>query len=215
MDHMIYIRVTICYGSDMDLGSPVLDVAPSVRGSLLQVLARLEKPVTRRQLAAAAGVAPGNASSVIQDLVQTGLVSETPAGRSSMVALNRNHLAAAPLVALAGLRGELVRRLRDRLSALPVRAAWLFGSVARGDADRDSDIDIVMVADELDTDGLHDGLAQLHADVRDWTGNDLQVVEHSRSSWDQLVARRNPLVDEIRRDGILLAGDRSALVLRP
>lgn len=213
---MICMRITPRYDSGMDLGSPLLDVTPSVRGSLLQVLARLEKPVTRRQLAAAAGVAPGNASSVIQDLVDTGLVSETPAGRSSLVALNRRHLAAAPLLALAGLRGELVRRLRDRLTALPeVRAAWLFGSVARGDADRNSDIDVVVVAEALESDELHDGLAQLHADVREWTGNDLQVVEHSRSSWDQLVRNRNPLVDEIRRDGIVLVGDRAILGLRP
>ena len=119
----------------MDLGSPVLDVAPAVRGALLQALARLERPVTRRQLAAAAGVAPGNASTVIEDLIRSGLVSEAVAGRSSMVVLNRNHLAAGPVLALAGLRGELIRRLRERLSGWPdLYGAWLFGSVARGDA---------------------------------------------------------------------------------
>ncbi|MEZ5215508.1 MAG: MarR family transcriptional regulator [Ilumatobacteraceae bacterium] len=75
----------------MDLGSPVLDVAPAVRGALLQALARLEQPVTRRRLAAAAGVAPGNASAVIKELIQAGLVNETVAGRSSMVVLNRDH----------------------------------------------------------------------------------------------------------------------------
>ena len=66
----------------MDLGSPVLDIAPAVRGALLQALARLEQPVTRRQLAAAAGVAPGNASTVIEELIRSGIVTETVAGRS-------------------------------------------------------------------------------------------------------------------------------------
>ena len=61
----------------MNLGAPVLDIAPAVRGALLQALAHLEQPVTRRQLAAAAGVAPGNASAVIGELIGTGLVSET------------------------------------------------------------------------------------------------------------------------------------------
>lgn len=198
--------------SPMDLGSPVLDVTPTVRGALLEILVRLEKPVTRRQLAAAAGVAPGNASSVIQDLIATGLVTETPAGRSSMIMLNRSHLAAAPVVALVGLRGELIRRLRDRLSAYPdVLGAWLFGSVARGDADRSSDIDLVIIADDLHAPDLHERLARLHTDVRDWTGNDLQLVEHSRTSWDDLVRNKNPLIDQIRRDGIALAGDGSLL----
>lgn len=199
----------------MDLGSPVLDVAPAVRGALLQALARLEQPVTRRQLAAAAGVAPGHASAVIEDLIQAGLVSQTIAGRSSMVILNRSHLAAGPLLALAGLRGELIRRLRQRLSAWPhLRGSWLFGSVARGDADSDSDVDLLIVADDLQSTDLHERLAQLHADVRSWTGNDLQLVEHSAASWRKLVRSKNPLVEQIRLDGIALTGDAASLLER-
>src|SRR5258706_607331 len=61
-DHMIAFQITTGYACGMDLGAPVLDVAPGVRGALLQALARLEQPVTRRQLASLAGVSPGNAS---------------------------------------------------------------------------------------------------------------------------------------------------------
>lgn len=199
----------------MDLGSPVLDVAPAVRGALLQALARLEQPVTRRRLAAAAGVAPGNASAVIEELIQAGLVSETVAGRSSMVVLNRDHLAVGPVLALAGLRGELIRRLRDRLSAWPeLNGAWLFGSVARGDADSDSDVDLLIVADDLQSHDLHERLSRLQADVRSWTGNDLQLLEHSPSSWRKLVRAKNPLVEQIRLDGIALAGGTAPLLGR-
>ncbi len=199
----------------MDLGSPVLDVVPAVRGSLLQALARLEQPVTRRQLAAVAGVAPGNASSVIEDLIRSGLVSETVAGRSSMVTLNRRHLAAGPVLALAGLRGELIRRVRERLSEWPdLRAAWLFGSVARGDAESDSDVDLLIVADDLGAPDLHERLSQLYADVRSWTGNDLQLVEHSQSSWRRLVRAKNPLVEQIRLDGIALTDDAAPFLER-
>lgn len=199
----------------MDLGSPVLDVAPSVRGALLQALARLEQPVTRRQLAGVAGVAPGNASAVIEDLIRSGLVDETIAGRSSMVVLNRRHLAAGPLLLLAGLRGELIRRLRERLTDWPdVHAAWLFGSVARGEASGDSDIDLLLVADDLQSPDLHQRISQLQADVRSWTGNDLQFVEHSPASWRKLVRAKNPLVEQIRLDGITLAGSTSDLLKR-
>lgn len=199
----------------MDLGSPVLDIAPAVRGALLQALARLEQPVTRRRLAAAAGVAPGNASAVIEELIQAGLVSETVAGRSSMVVLNRDHLAAGPVLALAGLRGELIRRLRERLSAWPeLNGAWLFGSVARGDADSNSDVDLLIVADDLQSHDLHERLSRLQADVRSWTGNDLQLVEHSPSSWRKLVRAKNPLVEQIRLDGITLAGGTASLLGR-
>ena len=199
----------------MDLGSPVLDVAPAVRGALLQALARLAQPVTRRQLAAVARVAPGNASAVIEELIQSGLVSETIAGRSSMVVLNRNHLAAGPVLALAGLRGELIRRLRKRLATWPdLHGSWLFGSVARGDADSDSDVDLLIVVDDLQSPDLHERLSRLQADVRSWTGNDLQLVEHSPSSWQKLVRVKNPLVQQIRQDGIALAGDTVLLLER-
>jgi predicted nucleotidyltransferase len=190
-------------------------MAPSVRGALLQALARLEQPVTRRQLASVAGVSPSNASGVIEELIQIGLVSETVAGRASMVVLNRSHLSAAPLLALAGLRGELIRRLRERLSQWPdLNGAWLFGSVARGDAGKDSDIDLLIVADDLRSVDLHARLSQIHADVRLWTGNDLQLVEHSMKSWQKLVRAKNSLVDELRQDGIALTADASELLRR-
>jgi predicted nucleotidyltransferase len=199
----------------MDLGSPLLDVVPAVRGTLLQALARLEQPVTRRQLATAAGVAPGNASAVIGEFIRAGLVNETVAGRASMVMLNRSHLAAGPVMALAGLRGELIRRLRERLSEWPdLLGAWLLGSVARGDADGDSDIDLLIVADDLQSPDLHERLSRLQADVRSWTGNDLQLVEHASASWRKLVRSKNPLVEEVRSYGISLAGDATSLLER-
>ena len=212
---MIVFRITLEYTCDMDLGAPVLDVVPAVRGALLQALARMEQPVTRRQLAAAASVSPGNASAVIEDLILAGLVNETVAGRSSMVVLNRNHLSVGPLLALAGLRGELIRRLRERLSQWPdLAGAWLFGSVARGDADGGSDIDLLIVAHDLQAPDLHSLLAQLHADVRSWTGNDLQLVEHTPKSWRKLMRSKNPLVEQVRLDGIALAGDTALLLER-
>lgn len=199
----------------MNLSAPTLDVSPSVRGALLQTLARLEQAVSRRQLAELAGVAPGNASGVIEELVRSGLVSEMVAGRSSMVALNRQHLAAGPVVALAGLRGELIRRLRARLAEWPdLLGAWLFGSVARGDADGDSDIDLLLVVNDLDTPAFAERLAGLGSDVRAWTGNDLQVVEHDARSWQALLRGGNPLVEQVRRDGISLTPDASSLLAR-
>jgi predicted nucleotidyltransferase len=197
----------------MNLSAPLNDLAPGTRGALLRTLARLEQPVTRRQLAAAAGVAPGNATNVISTLIASGLVTETKAGRSSMVALNRNHLAAASVVALAGLRGELIRRLRERISEWDgLLGAWLFGSVARGDADEASDIDVLLVAVDLESADLHDRLASVQVDIKSWTGNELQVVEHSAASWRKLTESKNPLVDHIRLDGIALMANDSSLL---
>jgi predicted nucleotidyltransferase len=200
----------------MNLSSPLGDVATGTRGALLQALARLEQPVTRRQLALLANVAPGNATGVIDDLIAIGLVSDFKAGRSSIVSLNRDHLAAAPIIALSGLRGELIHRLRERLASWPdLSGAWLFGSVARGDATKTSDIDVLLIAEDLESPDLHDRLSHLQSDTKSWTGNDLQVVEHSPGSWRKLHTADNPLVEQIRLDGIaLFANDPSLLERR-
>lgn len=200
----------------MDLSAPLSDVMPGVRGALLGVLCRLEQPVTRRRLAELAGVAPGHASKVVEDLLASGLVDETIAGRSSMVTLNRGHLAAPAVITLAGLRGELIGRLRARFAEMrEVRGAWLFGSVARGDSGTDSDVDVLVIVDDLDSAEFHDQVARLHADVRMWTGNELQLVEHSEESWGRLVTAENPLAAEIRRDGIALTRSEAVLPGRP
>jgi predicted nucleotidyltransferase len=197
----------------MNLSAPVTDVAPGVRGALLQALARFEQPVTRRQLARAASVTSGHGSRVVDSLIDAGLVTEISAGRASLVALNREHLAAPHIIALAGLRGELIRRLRERFSDWDyLVGAWLFGSVARGDAHQGSDIDVLLVATDLESSSLHEQLTSLQADAQSWTGNVLQFVEHSVSSWERLRESGNPLVGQIRDDGIpLMANDPSLL----
>ena len=86
-----------------------------------------------------------------------------------------------------------------------------FGSVARGDADSDSDVDVLIVVDDLGSPGLHERVGQLHADVRSWTGNDLQVVEHSQESWRKLIRAKNPLVEQVRLHGVALTAHTVAL----
>jgi predicted nucleotidyltransferase len=191
------------------------DVTPGVRGAVLQTLARLEKPTTRRQVVIAAGVSPGHANGVITGLITAGLVTETKAGSASLIMLNRSHLASSSIIALAGLRAELIRRLRDRLSLWPdLRGSWLFGSVARGDAVESSDIDVLLVVDDLESPELHERISGIQADVRSWTGNDLQLVEHTPVSWQTLVSAKNPLVAQLRVDGIKLVVHDTSLLER-
>jgi hypothetical protein len=75
-----------------------------------------------------------------------------------------------------------------------------------------SDIDVLLVAVDLESAELHDRLASLQADIKSWTGNELQVVEHSAASWRKLTESENPLVDHIRRDGIALMANDSSLL---
>jgi hypothetical protein len=42
----------------------------------------------------------------------------------------------------------------------------------------------------------------------------LQLIEHSLPSWRKLVRAKNPLVEQIRLDGVDLAGDTAELLGR-
>jgi predicted nucleotidyltransferase len=191
----------------MDVERPWADVISGARGAVLATLVQLEAPVTVRTLARHAGVSPQGALRLVDELAAVGLVRVQPAGRSLLVSLNRDHLAAEPLVALVATRARLVDRLYDELTGWDdLAGAWLFGSAARGDGDRHSDIDLLLVAGRsLDTDGWADQTARLISRVRAWTGNPVQLVEHSRRSFAALVREGNPLVDALRLEGIPLA----------
>jgi predicted nucleotidyltransferase len=189
----------------MDVGRPYGDVVPGVRGALLATLAQLAVPVTVRALARHADVSPQGALQVVNELATAGIVTVAPAGRALMVSLNRDHLAAEPILGLVGMRNRLVERLTAELAGWPhLAGAWLFGSAARGDGNLDSDIDLLLVADQSPDDEWETACARLTTLVRAWTGNPTQLVEHTRTTFAALVRRRNPLVAALRAEGVPL-----------
>lgn len=172
--------------------------------------------MTVRALARHAGVAPQTALNVINELSEAGIVSANPAGSARMVSLNGAHLAAEPLISLARTRARLVTRLTEELAGWDgLGGAWLFGSAARGSGDRESDVDLLLVAENsTETASWAESAARIISDVHSWTGNPAQLVEHTTGSFARLVRDRNPLVDAIREDGIPLTPGSDALLRR-
>lgn len=198
----------------VDLAQPWADLITGARGAVLATLVQLEAPVTVRALARHAGTSAQGALSLINDLAEAGVVHVQPAGKSLMVALNRDHLAATPLLALVRLRAELVSRLSDELASWDdLSGAWLFGSAARGDGSRDSDIDLLLVANRtIDADQWEDQVTRLRDQVRRWTGNPVQLVEHTRRSFTALVRAENPLIAAVRAEGLPLTRETRRLL---
>lgn len=190
----------------MNLTRPLADIIHGPRAQLLATIVQLEAPMTVRALARHAGVAPQTALTVINDLADAGIVSAEAAGRAQMVSLNREHLLAEPLIALSRTRARLIEKLRSELAGWSELAgAWLFGSAARSTGDRRSDIDVLLVAEEsTQTTQWSRSSAQLIDDVLRWTGNQAQLIEHSRISFAELVRDENRLVTAIREEGIAL-----------
>lgn len=209
-----YIRQPSGTLDSVYLANPYEDVIPGARGRLLATIVQLEVPVTIRALARHAGVAPQTALTVVNELSEAGIVSVEHAGSAQMTSLNRAHLVAEPLILLCRTRARLVARLTDELTGWSgLAAAWLFGSAARGNGDRASDVDLLLVAERsIETEAWADLTARVISEVRTWTGNEAQLVEHTTHSFAQLVRDRNPFVDAIREDGISLTPGSDALL---
>lgn len=201
----------------MDTARPYADVIPGPRGRLLANLAQLEGPVTVRALARFADISPQSALGYVNALDDAGIVFVERAGQALMVSLNREHLGAESIMTLATIRERLVDRLRAELNDwYGLAGAWLFGSTARGDGGTDSDVDLLLVADLATEDpGWVKATTRLRERARLWTGNEIQLVEHTRASFTELVESANPLVAAIRTEGISLTQGSRVLLRSP
>lgn len=203
----------------MDVGRPYTAVSPALEGDVLVALSRTTRPLTGRRVAAlVARGSPDGVRKALDRLVDQGIVRREPAGRALMHTLNREHLAAPAVLALATMRGDLLSRLRGAVSSWspPAVHASLFGSAARGDGDADSDLDIFLVRpNSIDEDDRRWGeqRKRLATDVLTWTGNHAAVVEASENQLNEMARSSAPILDALRRDGISLGG--TALELLP
>jgi predicted nucleotidyltransferase len=206
--------------SDMDLTTPLSAVTPTLDAHVLTVLARSRASLTGRQIRqlSTTGSLAGIQLTLAR-LVTTGVVQAEPAGRAIMYRLNREHLLADAILAIAGARTELTQRLRDRITSWPIpcKHASIFGSVARGESGPDSDLDVLVVRDDaVDPNDATwtDQLSTLELDVTAWTGNTLAWFETTADGLRLAVARKEPIVQSWHDDGIWLAGESFASLAR-
>lgn len=179
---------------------------------LLVTLAGSTMPRSGREVARRARRSTTGAQHALDRLVEHGLVDRMEAGRTFLYTLNRKHLMAPVVEQMAEARNELVQRLRNEVGAWqppPIHAS-LFGSAARGDGDTGSDIDLFIVRPaKVDADALtwREQLDRLAEAVRGWTGNNAGTVEVDEAELARLRRDQPPVIDELRRDAIDLAGE--------
>lgn len=200
----------------MDFRRPFQVVTPTLDGDVLAVLAGAQEEFTGRgiQRVLARGSEPGIRKAADR-LVDQGVVLRRRAGQANLYSLNRDHLAAPYVEGLAALRAELVGRLRAGIAKWKTPARWvlLFGSVARGEADPESDLDLLVIRDRRVDEGAtvwREQVASLESDAAAWTGNEARVLEYGVEDLrDRSVSI---VVAEALRDGIDLHGSRRELL---
>lgn len=195
----------------MELSRPFATVTPTLDGDVLAVLAGHDGIFTSGQLhRVLTRFSEEGIRKVLQRLTRQGVVVSERVGPAYGYRLNRDHLAAEPIIALAGLQNTLLDRLERQLAgwAVPAVYAAVFGSAARGTDTTDSDLDLLLVrADDAPEAAWEAQVGALTAAVTAWTGNDTRPLEYTVS---QLTAARSELVlRDVARDGLTVAGSRA------
>ena len=205
----------------MDLSFPLSTIAPTLDAGVLQVLSATTAGCTAAEAHRRLGRGSDEGvRKVLSRLVAQGVVVvETPA-RYPIYHLNREHLAVPHIEALTRVRGELLDRVRAEVGSWVVEPihAGLFGSFARGTADSDSDIDVLLIrpaalTDVEDADWLEQ-VDRLDRHIRTWTGNMAQIIDLSPVTLTQMVRERDPLIEAWRADDIPVLGERILDLLR-
>jgi predicted nucleotidyltransferase len=150
-----------------------------------------------------------------------GLCNREEIGGRALYSLNYDHvLYRAVRIALDADRA-LVRNLKRSLATWSPEplSAVLFGSAARRDGDYESDIDLLLIRPAT-TSAVRDRawapqVHQLRFDVQRWTGNHLQIVDWTHKSLRLYASRREPIIDNLVQDGVLLAGSPIRELLEP
>lgn len=196
----------------MDLSDPLTSLVTTLEGQLLRVLAGTTKPLTGAAVArlvrdsSPAGVRLG-----LKRLVADGTVYCDPVGGSLTYVANREHLLWSTIermiedanTVLESLESRIVEALQAELSDELFAGMTLavFGSVARRQSDRSSDVDLLVVF----PDGTEPSLMQIVSDllqerVPTWTGNDCSVYSLDRSRLSELERLEDPMIDSWKAD---------------
>jgi predicted nucleotidyltransferase len=195
----------------MDYRQPVQALIPGVQGEVLAVLAATETELTMRTVAALAGVSVNRAVTVLNGLVDLGVVRRRDAGRSALVVLDRENEVGRLVTSLGSLQTRVADRLGKAARSIRPRPAslMLFGSLAAGTASADSDVDVLAVRPA----GVEEDDGQWLESLGAWgdlatriVGNPVNTVVVGEREVAGLLRGRRPLWKEIRETGIVLVG---------
>lgn len=195
----------------MDFTRPVEAVIPGTQGRVLAVLAETTAELNLRTVARLANVSPAQASRVLPGLVELGLVERREVPPSSLFRLDRENVAAQVVIELARSHDVALERIGAAAGELPVPPASvvIFGSFARREADRHSDIDALVVrptgVDE-DDDTWTAGVELWRERVRAITGNRVELIEADRAEAAEKLASKRPMWGDIARHGVVVHG---------
>jgi predicted nucleotidyltransferase len=186
----------------MLFSEPFGGVIPGARGAVLAALLRTDAPLTGRQIHALVShdYSLWTVQEALKALSQLGLVNTQTIGRAGVHTINEDHISVAPLRVLLDPISALTDTVREAVGH-DVKTVILFGSIARGEANIHSDVDLAVIAP-----ARWDGRTDLEDAVRTRLGNNCDVLVFTSVDFTRLSRTGEPVVREILTNGVPLIG---------
>ncbi len=179
--------------------------------SLVRALLNHRRKIfTVRSLAETAQVSASEASLVVKQLEEAGVVKIQLVGRSFLVTLNEESFVLQRIIkpvidAERETIGELIKLLRRSFSSQKsVISVYLFGSVARREEKKDSDIDILVVSNDFEKASA--AVARAQEEVSLVFNKSLSPLIFSESETSQKRREKSDLLESIVGDGRFVMG---------
>jgi predicted nucleotidyltransferase len=179
--------------------------------AILRALLDSAEGMSGRRIARLADVNHQACATALGRLEEVGVVQRQGAGQSQLFRLNREHVLVRDLIVpLLKKEREAFRQMLQRLGHLVTgrcRRAVVFGSVARGHEEAESDLDLLLIAESPSRvrearDAAEDARSVM---LKEWGARVSPIVLTERA-----VAlrsqRKDPLVTSVLREGIDLGG---------
>lgn len=183
---------------------------------VLRLLTRTRSTHTGRELARLIGQSHNATRFALEELERNGLITKQQAGRSNLYSLDEDNILFSEILLPAF---KLEERLLDEVAKILSRELGkklldiiLFGSVARGEEDACSDIDLVLVfKDGVDPRDVEDNVAEASLHITKKFGNQVSPVLVNRAGLERKRKARQGLWREISDTGISLVNSQRAI----
>lgn len=194
----------------VDFLRPVEAVIPGAQGKVLAVFAETTAGLSVRTAARLSGVSLAQTSRILPELAKLGVLDRTEVPPSTVYRLVEENVASRAIRLLARSRDQVLSEFGELAKSMvvPPVSIIVFGSFARGEAGRESDIDVVMVNRSRVGIGSEwaEGLDEWRRLARRLTGNEVEVMEVDELDIGSRLRSRRPIWQDIRREGIVVFG---------
>lgn len=191
----------------MIIGKPNEGLISESLAKVLLALDTMAPGRSGRTLAASSDMSVAQVNNVLRRLESFGIVSSESVPPAKRYFLNREHVLTLPLLQVVRARSTVLNWLKDQLLQLDdLDRAIIFGSVARGEDNAESDLDLFLIFQAETGEAVEKSLQRIAEEFFSLTGNELNLILRKMSDVTPKLISTSPLLQTIALEGRSIIG---------